>query len=69
MAISTTTFAERVATIEKNAPVFENKTQRKKRSLIWTFPFLFGVSILIGGTAYACIEVSKNHSLVLAFAG
>ena len=59
MAVSTTTFEERIARIEKGQtgnPAVASVRRKSRRSLgarMLSFPFLVGASILSGGTAYA----------------
>ena len=73
--VSTTTFQQRVARIEAgNTPhseqlVKKTKKSRRKRSGLFSVPFLVGVGILTGGTAYAWFETQTDITWVMAFAG
>ena len=75
MAVSTTTFEERLArinkgqTVDRAATVGRAKTSRPFRARMLTFPFMVGVGILTGGTAYAFAAVQPEMSWVIALAG
>ncbi len=76
MAVSTTTFEERLArinngqTVDRAATVGRRSTaSRPFRARMLTFPFLVGVGILTGGTAYAFAAVQPEMSWVMALAG
>lgn len=75
MAISHTTFDQRLARINKGqttdvaAKVGRSKSRRPMRARCLTFPFLVGVGILTGGTAYAFAAVQPEMQWVMALAG
>ncbi|MBM1631603.1 hypothetical protein JQV27_02045 [Sulfitobacter mediterraneus] len=73
MAISTTTFAERIGRIEKHqsgrltvetcsSPQLSAGKTRRTR---FTFPFFFGVGILTGGSAYAWVVTRADPQWVM----
>ena len=73
MAISTTTFAERIGRIEthqngrhaaetRSSP---RKRAKKPRRARFTFLFFFGVGILTGGSAYAWVVTRADPQWVL----
>jgi hypothetical protein len=69
MAISKTTFSERVQTIEadfdKRCPAKRSRSRGRGSRL--TFPLIVGVSILVGGTAYAYAATTDNLQWLLDF--
>lgn len=75
MAVSHTSFDERIARINKaqnGSALGVSKKSRGRggaKSSIFTFPFLVGVGILTGGTAYAWAATKPEYQWVLAFAG
>lgn len=75
MAISTTTFEERLArinsgqTVDMAAKVGRSKTRRPLRTRCLTFPFMVGVGILAGGAAYAFAATQQDMQWVIALAG
>lgn len=72
MAISKTTFEERIARInqEEAEVVTAVRTRRKQRrslaARLLTFPSLVGISILTGGAAYAWAATQSEVPAVLA---
>ncbi|MFK7835443.1 MAG: hypothetical protein AB8B60_04425 [Sulfitobacter sp.] len=77
MAISSTSFDQRIARINKgetqdNAAKVgrgRSKQGRSIRARCFTFPFFVGVGILTGGTAYAFAATQPEMQWVLALAG
>ncbi|MGJ5620066.1 hypothetical protein [Sulfitobacter sp. MF3-043] len=75
MAVSTTTFEQRIARINKAQEVTFTGVAKKSggrarsKSSIFTFPFFVGVTILTGGAAYAWAATTPEYQWVLAFAG
>lgn len=76
MAVSTTTFEERLSRINKGQTVDvsaqvggRKKKSRSIKARCLTFPFLIGVSILAGGAAYAFVTVQPEMDWVIALAG
>lgn len=75
MAVSTTTFEERLAringgqTVDVAAKVGRTATHRPFRARMLTFPFMVGVGILTGGAAYALAYTPTEITWVLALAG
>ncbi|KHA51770.1 hypothetical protein [Sulfitobacter geojensis] len=75
MAISSTTFEERLArinngqTVDQAAILGTSKTRRSFRARCLTFPFMVGVGILTGGTAYAFATSPADMQWVMALAG
>ena len=73
MAISTTTFAERIGRIEKHQSGRQavetcsspRKSAARSRRARFTFPFFFGVGILTGGSAYAWVVTRADPQWVL----
>ncbi|MEM7520223.1 MAG: hypothetical protein AAF307_04220 [Pseudomonadota bacterium] len=76
MAVSTTTFEQRLARINKGQTVDvaaqvgrSSAAKARVKARIMTFPFLVGVGILTGGTAYAWASVQPEMQWVVALAG
>lgn len=75
MAISTTTFEQRLArinagqTVDVSAQVGHNKKRRQMRTRMFTFPFFVGIGILTGGTAYAFASTQPEMQWVIALVG
>ncbi|KIN60629.1 hypothetical protein Z945_1604 [Sulfitobacter noctilucae] len=75
MAVSTTTFEERLSrinngqTVDAAAKVGRTKNRRSFRARMLTFPCLVGVGILTGGAAYAFASVQPEMQWVMALAG
>ena len=75
MAISQTTFEERLSrinngqTVDSAAKIGQKKKRRPMRSRCYTFPFFVGVGILTGGAAYAFATTQQEVQWVLALAG
>ncbi len=75
MAISSTTFEERLArinngqTVDTASMVGRAKTRRSFRARCLTFPFMVGVGILTAGTAYAFTVSPVEIEWVFALAG
>lgn len=75
MAVSQTTFDQRLSRINKGqtvdvaAKVGTQKPRRSWRARCLTFPFFVGVGILTGGTAYAWAATRPEMQWVMAFAG
>jgi hypothetical protein len=75
MAVSSTSFEERLArinkgqTVDKAAILGSSKTRRPFRARCLTFPFMVGVGILTGGTAYAFAISPAEMQWVMALAG
>ncbi len=78
MAISQTTFEQRVTRINKGQTVDmsakvggkkRKKNHRPLRARCFTFPFFVGVGILTGGAAYAFAATQPEVQWVLALAG
>lgn len=75
MAVSTTTFQERLARIESGtapntiaaAGKAKRRAARPKRNP-FTFPFFVGLGILTGGTAYAWVATVPEYQWVMALA-
>lgn len=69
MAISTTTFEERISRIEaQHAKQWEKTPGRKRRRGILTFPFLVGTGTLTCGTAYAYASTLPDMQWLLTLA-
>ncbi len=78
MPISQTTFEQRVRRINKGltddakAKRRRSRPRRSVRERCLTFPFLVGISILVGGTGYAYVDTQPevvhmvNSQLVVA---
>ena len=68
MAISTTTFEERLERINKrqNEVGRRAKQRRSFRTRLFTFPFMVGFGILTGGTAYAWAATQPDLSIALS---
>ena len=66
MAISTTTFEERLARIDKGQtgnPAAKGRRRKSRRSLgarLFSFHCLVGLGILSGGTAYAWVATQSE---------
>ncbi len=75
MAISQTSFDQRLSRINSGqttdvaAEVGQNKSRRSIRARCLTFPFMLGVGILTGGTAYAFAAAQPEMQWVMALAG
>ena len=72
MAVSQTSFDERISRINKsqNGSVFgKGKKSGRSKSAKFTFPFFVGVGILTGGSAYAWAAQVPEYQWVVAFAG
>lgn len=67
MAISTTTFEERISRIETRHEERWGKPKRRRGSRI-TFPFFVGAGILMGGTAYAFAATATELQWLAALA-
>ncbi|NNK15456.1 MAG: hypothetical protein HKP51_00975 [Sulfitobacter sp.] len=72
MAISKATFEERLArinngqSVDQAAIVGRPKKRRSIRARCFTFPFMVGVGILTGGTAYAWVATQPDLNLALS---
>ncbi|MEP5732356.1 MAG: hypothetical protein ABJL67_23655 [Sulfitobacter sp.] len=75
MAISQTTFEQRISRINKGqtedsaSKGVRAKKGRSFKARCFTFPFLVGVGILTGGAAYAWAATTPEMQWVLALAG
>ncbi|MDG1168414.1 MAG: hypothetical protein P8N14_04405 [Sulfitobacter sp.] len=75
MPITKKTFEQRLSEIANfdgtlpGTPARPKQRQRSLATLVLTFPFVLGVGILLGGTAYAWAAASSDLTWVLAFAG
>ncbi|MCX7560808.1 hypothetical protein OS190_14620 [Sulfitobacter sp. F26204] len=75
MAISQTTFEERLARINNAqtggvaAKISGKKQRRPLRARCLTFPFFVGLGILTGGAAYAFVSSQQEIQWVIALAG
>ncbi len=74
MAISQTTFDQRLSRINKtaNGSTFGLTHKSRKagsKGSKFTFPFFVGVGILTGGTAYAWAAQAPEYQWIIAFAG
>ncbi|NNE51925.1 MAG: hypothetical protein HKN30_05930 [Sulfitobacter sp.] len=67
MAISTTSFEERVTRIEARHEERFGQPKRRRGSRI-TFPFFAGIGIVMGGTAYAFAATTNEIQWILAIA-
>ncbi|MDF1728062.1 MAG: hypothetical protein P1U53_09975 [Sulfitobacter sp.] len=69
MAISNTTFEQRIAEIEaRHEKVWTSSAKVKRGGNFLTFPFLVGSGILFGGTAYAYAATLPQLQWLLALA-
>ncbi len=75
MAVSQTSFEQRLARINKGqtvdaaAKVGRGNVKRSLKARCLTFPFMLGVGILTGGSAYAWVATKPEVQWVLALAG
>lgn len=74
MAVSTTTFEERVQRIAAGqtagaAALAGKKTRRKSRKSKGSLPVLVGLGVLTAGAAYAYAATGGNYHWILSLAG
>ena len=74
MAISSTTFEQRIQRIAEGqaidrAATATNKSARAYRKPKLTFPLLLGLGILMGGAAYAFSATGTEYQWIIALAG
>lgn len=74
MAISTTTFEQRIQRIADGQAVDNSQKALKNRAKAsrkpkLTFPFLVGLGILTGGAAYAFAATGTEYQWIMSLAG
>mgnify|MGYP003624437848 CR=1 FL=1 len=74
MAISSTTFEQRIQRIADGQAIDRAATASKKpakasRKPKLTFPFLLGLGILMGGAAYAFAATGTEYQWIISLAG